>query len=351
MPIRGLTDRGMALSRLGIIRKGGPKPANGNRPGPDLTYFRLVTDYPEVAKAFTAAFGEQPKRVNVVFVFDTVEDVFEAWREHWVAGGLKHRCDGETMVLWQDEKGQYRHERRPCPDVGKPEKDRRCKVVGRLSAVIPELERIATVTILTTSKHDLMSLQQSLEAAQFVQGGKLRGIPFVLTRREREVSTPGEDGKRARRKKSLLFIEPAHKYAKFALQRINATPLLLPAPEQANGFDEEDDRLVDTITGEIIAPYDEPAPSEEPKDRQKIIAKPVKPAMEISSFANVGALLTYGHKTTGLSQKDMLNLLGVENSLQIKDLAAAARVLLNNVPATEPATESELPAEEREGQS
>ena len=60
-----------------------------------------------------------------------------------------------------------------------------------------------------TSVNDIISLQQALQAAKALQKGKLAGIPFLLTRREREISTPTDDGKRARRKKSLLWLEPA----------------------------------------------------------------------------------------------------------------------------------------------
>lgn len=275
--IIGLTDRGPALTRIGILRKGAPK--QGNRPGADLKHFRFTSEFPEVAAAFEQAYGKEPTRINVFLLYDEVEDNFSASREYWVAGGLKHRCNGVNMSVWQ-ENGQYYTGSKPCPDRDKPERQRNCKPVGRLSVLIPELERIATVTVLTTSKHDIMSLSESLEGAKWVQRGQLRGIPFILTRREREISTPTDDGKRARRKKSLLVIEPAHHYAVAQLRAMDVTPLLLPPGNNgAEDHDEEEEQLaVDIVTGEIEAPYDEPAPEEaasfdDPDRRKQLITQ------------------------------------------------------------------------------
>lgn len=56
----------------------------------------------------------------------------------------------------------------------------------------------------------------------------------------------------------------------------------------------------------------------------------------LAASQNVGEFLTRAHKATGLNQKDMLNLLGKQNALQITDFGAAAKTLLGSVPG--PAT-------------
>ena len=121
--------------------------------------------------------------------------------------------------------------------------------MGRLSVIIPQLARLAYVTVETHSVWDIISLTENLQAAQVLRGD-LRGIPFILSRREREISTPTGDGGRARRKKSLLFIEPDPSWVQRQLEvmRVAALPqvdqpLLTVTPRL----------LVDKQTGEILA--------------------------------------------------------------------------------------------------
>jgi hypothetical protein len=200
MPIKNLTDRGPSLPQIGELRKGGGKPETGNKPGRDLTYFRFTSKHPEVIRAFYDSYPEEPTAVNCYFPFQTAEQNFEAWVENWGAGSLKWRGDGETLVLWQKPDGSYSHEPKTQPATGGKE-------VGRLKIVIPELKRMAYVMALTTSLNDIMEMSAVLEAYEAMRGD-LRGIPFVLSRIPRMVSTPsGKDGGRARREKWLWHLE------------------------------------------------------------------------------------------------------------------------------------------------
>ena len=105
MPILGLTDREAAFPQIGILRKGDAK--KGNRPGADLEHFRFTSEHGDVSAAFLAAYGPEPADVNIHLPYRTTADNFHAWREHWVAGGLKHRCDGKTCVVLQEKDGSY----------------------------------------------------------------------------------------------------------------------------------------------------------------------------------------------------------------------------------------------------
>lgn len=333
-PIAGLTDRGAALARIGTLRKGGPK-SNDKQPGPDLSYFRFVTDpeLADVAATFKDEYGDKPTKINIFLLFDEVSDNFEAWQEKHVAGGLMHRCDGKTAVLWRDKDGNMRTEPIPCPDIGKPKDDReRCKPVGRLSVLVPELGRIATVTVVTSSVHDIMSIQESLEAAKFLQKGKLAGIPFILTRREREISTPSGNGKRARRKKSLLFIEPAHHYAIAALKAMDITPLLVSAPSTPPAPDDYDDEMIDTETGEIIAPIEEVKPPAKPRrDIQAggaAIANGAENVWpEIPTFARIGDFYKWCLDNFHIMQPAVNKNLNIKAATQLGDLVEAATTI------------------------
>ena len=260
--IIGLTDRGAALPRLGVLRKGAPKPSE-KQPGRDLgDCFRFDTDDTDALEHFTAIYGEKPNHIRVMLMYATVSENFETWQEHHSAGALKHRCDGRTCVLWLDERtGRYQHTPKECPSLAllreNPNIDKKhlCRPVGRLKLVLPELERMAYVLLQTTSINDILELQSNLEAFAAMRGD-LRGMPLILSRKARKVSTPGSDGKRARREKWLLSLEPAPDWVRAQLVTMEraalpGAPRALPAP------------VIDTTTGEILDSADEQARRDE----------------------------------------------------------------------------------------
>lgn len=264
MAIIGLTDRGAAFPRIGILRKGAPKPEQGNRPGSDLRdHFRFDTDNTEAAAAFTAAYGDKPNDIEIMFAYRTAAENFDAWQEHHSAGALKHRCDGQTCVLHLLADGSYSHEPIPCPSIALRAKDAKidkkhlCRPVGRLKVIIPALKRMAYVLVATTSINDILELQGNLEAAEAMRGD-LRGIRFILSRRARKVSTPGDNGTRRRMEKWLLSIEPAPDWVRLQLSAVQQaalpTPALaLPAAGETGGAS-----YTDPETGEIFADDEEP---------------------------------------------------------------------------------------------
>lgn len=241
--IKGLTDRGGRLPSIGELRKGAQK--QGNSIGKDLEHFRFTSKDPLVVETFHQHFGDEPKEVSVMFAYATTGENFQSWREEWRAGGLVHRCDGESCVAWQRDNGSYSSEPRACPGG--------CKPVGRLYVVIPQLARLALVTVLTTSIHDIINIHGSLLALEELRGD-LRGIPFDLSRRPREISMPGQNGQRVRRQKHLLHIEVS---ARFVIHQLvameqKALPAASIDQEDTNGVDEIGDVEI-TREGEVIS--------------------------------------------------------------------------------------------------
>jgi len=227
MPIKGLTTgQQAAFPEIGQLRKGAPKP-DDRHIGKDLTYFRFTSDIPEVEAAFNEAYDGEPRLINIFLPFATTDENMEAWQEEYVASGLKHRCDGEHVVLMQDKNGNYvmptPNDPIRCPGS--------CKPVGRLKVIVPELRRLAFVTVLTTSIHDIRNLTAQLRALESLRGD-LRGIPLQLRRRPKKISTPAGNGKRARREKWLLSVEAAPQWVELQLaaQQAQATPQIA-APE------------------------------------------------------------------------------------------------------------------------
>jgi hypothetical protein len=198
-----------------------------NRPGADLPgHFRFTSDEPGVERAFVAAYGDKPTSLNVYLMGNSLAQNWEAWREHWVAGGLVHRCDGETCTIWRDQKGEYHTDPKPCPGE--------CKPVGRLQLFLPELMAagyVGTVTLETHSLHDIMSLEACLqEAAQRTNGNGIAGIEFRLYRVKQEISTPAQNGKRARREKWLVKLTPSVRWVQMQLAIAEMRQHRLPEP-------------------------------------------------------------------------------------------------------------------------
>lgn len=245
MAIKRLT-REASFPCIGKLRKGGVKPESGKAPGKDLTYFRFDTDDERAAKMFDAVYGNEPSVVNVYLPHQTAAQNFSCWQEAYVSGGLTHRCDGETCVLWLD-KGKYRTDPKPCPGG--------CKEVGRLNVIVPELQRFAYVTVETHSINDIIRLQENLQAVEFLRGD-LRGIPFILKRTPVEISTPSGNGKRTRREKWLLSIEVDPAWAALQLEAMHRNALTVNGVASESRMltttyvDEDDDELESEIVTE-----------------------------------------------------------------------------------------------------
>ena len=232
MPIKGLTDRDSItprFPRIGKLRKGGVK-ASANKPGPELDHWRFTSDRPGAETAFEAAYGGAAASVSVYLPYPTVEENFQTWKEAWKTGGLDHRCDGETCVIWLGPDAKYHRDPQPCPGG--------CKEIGRLEVIIPEMLQaghIGTVTMETHSLNDLISVMETLTKTAELRGDNplgLRGILFNLRRVPEQISVPGfgqNAGKRQRVEKWLVKIEPAVDWvqAQMALTRTDVQALTM----------------------------------------------------------------------------------------------------------------------------
>ena len=279
MPIIGLTDRGLAFPELGHIRKGAKK--TGNKPGADLTYFRVEFDEREqkAEQEFRRLYGNEPSAIRIVLPFNEIERMWDAWLEAYTAGRMIARSDGERYIYLIDcntgkllvKNGIDIATGQPRPYVeGEPagyymRQDGRkepvfCKPSGRLKVIIPELARAAYMTVLTTSIHDIANISDQLRAFQTLNAGRIAGIPLILRRRPKRISTPNADGTRARRVKWLLSIEADPDWVKMALH--DTKRLALPGnglalPEPSLPVQHEEPDAADT---EMQTDYDKTAP-------------------------------------------------------------------------------------------
>lgn len=276
MPIKGLTDRGLAFPEIGQIRKGAKKPENGKAPGQDLTYFRVEFDEqePKAAETFRTIYKDKPAFIRIIFPFNEIERMWDAWYEAYTAGRMIARSDGEFISYMLDEQGDVivhngldgNGNRVPHPANGIAGKDYRgnavkFKATGRLKVIVPELSRAAYLTVMTTSIHDIANISAQLGAFKELNNGQLAGIPFLLRRRPKAISTPsGENGQRARRVKWLISIEADPEWVKAKLGQVKALAmpqidegLLLPSGDVPQGVEIDlDEDEVTEFQPEII---------------------------------------------------------------------------------------------------
>jgi len=300
MAIKGLTDGAPEFPSLGVLHKGAKKTTNA--PGRDLTYFRFDPADDDARRHFEAAYPteEHLRRINILLPFATPEENFinRTWIERWVAGGLDYRSDGENIIQWRKPDGSYSFEPKPDTPIetnwdGKREDDSRW--VGRLVAIVPELGRLATVTIQTTSKNDIAKLSSQLKSYYAIEKD-LRGIPFVIVRREEAISTPMADGKRGRRKSWLLSIETQPDYTRRHLAAVQLKAL--PDVDIEAEFEEIEPPV--KLLPDDIAPIIEDA-------------QEVDDEVTPQSFATVDDLLYQLNQDFGLGEsqaKDLLKELG-----------------------------------------
>ena len=297
MPIKGLTDRGLAFPEIGQIRKGAPK--GEKAPGKDLPYFRITFDEreQEAAANFKKVYGEQPADIRVILPFNEIERMWDPYLEAYTAGRLVARSDGEKFIYWVDTKtgdikvknGQpytpYTEDQVVGHDYqGKPIK---CKPTGRLKVIVPELARAAYMTVLTTSIHDIGNLSAQLEAFKRLNHERIAGIPLVLRRRPKKISMP-KGNQRVRVTKWMLSIEADPEWVRAMLTEVKRAALpgnglaLLPEPQPAEGPEWEgaeiydDDGEDDDIPSDPV--MDEPPQPEEPEMVIEGEIAPVVPA-------------------------------------------------------------------------
>ena len=287
MPIKGMSDRPVSFPEIGSIRKGAPK--GDFKPGADLQWFRTEFDDREVSARtkFLQVYGPKPVEINILLPFDDIERCWDPYLEAYLAGALIYRSDGERVLYWIDHTTGARkviNGQPHTPHIGDviteitTSKGKRlpvkAKPTGRLKVIIPELERLAYLTVHTTSVHDVINISAQLDAIKTLNG-RLAGIPLKLRRRPQMISMPGEDGKRVRREKWLISIEadPEWVAAKLGEMKRLALPeaaptasamLSAPVVEHAAGpapargpvwseFQDDEDEGGDVVEGAAVA--------------------------------------------------------------------------------------------------
>ncbi len=285
-----------SFKEIGRLRKGAPKPTDPRQGLADLKYFRadFRPDEADAAVAFKAAYGEQPTSINVRMAFNEIDRVFQTYFMVYNTGGLLGKAgliDGEDGLFWlylrsnktgeiivRDGKTRdgglmpfdpaepvYSYKSKKGDDVpvyAKPE--------GRLYVMVPELRRVAYMTLVTHSWYDCAKLTAQLEAiAEIAQrmGQTLPAVPLVLSRREEKISV-AFDGYKRMITKSMLNLDVRQDWAQAQFDLLDKLQpgYALPAPasipalpsgvseDVADAAEEDDDMGWDTPADQTDTP-------------------------------------------------------------------------------------------------
>jgi hypothetical protein len=259
MPIVSLSNSSRS-QLVGVIRKGGEKDENSNKPGPELEYFRMVArpGFEAVEKAFYDVFGDEPTSFYARLTSPTIEEVFPHWFEQWRNGHLMVRCDGDNIKLQRDRNDFSSFVDNPgaCPRVAG--RTCSCKAYGSLVVRIPELLPYGisgVVSIRTSSITDIREIVECLtdieeQLKDSVGRLTLKGVELEVYREPETITHTLNDGSKSRREHHMIKVRLSQRWV-----AANAE-LLQPAPPQRSQvvidpelLDEEAD--VDEETGVI----------------------------------------------------------------------------------------------------
>lgn len=171
--------------KMRIARDGRGKITTGNR-GKDekdhprsLPHFN-INEFPE----FVAVYGNEPERLLVVFPTDRIEDFYSTEYSQWGTGtgGMKIKkrsCDGEICLdcITREEK--------PCFCRELPANEQ-CKCYMALKAFVVNPQNGLIINFAPTlfeshSVNTADAIYSELEKVWVMTGGRLRGIPFVIS--------------------------------------------------------------------------------------------------------------------------------------------------------------------------
>ena len=344
------TKLSIAFPEVGVIRKGAEKADNGVV-GKDLNDRFRVVFYPgagEIAAAFFAAYDTyQPHTIRAMAPFRSVWDAWSNYNEAYNAGRMIAQADDEHYIVLRDpltgeyqvRNGEPHRPYTPGEGIAYERNGKRIvlklKPTGRLRLFLPELGRMVTLTLKTTSYYDRLNVQGHLGAIQAIaealNGGNAAGIPLVIYRAEREVTWNKPDGGALRVKKWLVNIEADAEWVKAATQRLSRfaltgempVGLLQPVDELVVGAvdpaaDDEDevedapDELIVEAQAKAGNPDSAPVmtgnaqlPTDAAQPRPDVPLRPL-PAEKVREFIHLRAEKKYANATASPEQRGLL---------------------------------------------
>ncbi len=219
----------LRLPRIGVIRKGAPKPERG--PGRDLDHFRLDRAEPSVVAAWLETFGPEPKSISGVLPYADPAENLNIWDELWQGKRLLWRGDGERLHVQLQGNNYVRF----APGAGPAQPAAAGATVGkgkvarisRLRLLLPQLRIAGIFDIMSSSAIDADELWANLMWIRSTVA-TLQGAPVTIFRAERQFNVPQADGGTMAVKKHMLHMMLDGRYLDALLPQPGA-PMLAPA--------------------------------------------------------------------------------------------------------------------------
>lgn len=184
MPIKDFQGRGR-IPRLGKIRLGIKVPGK-------------KSDYPKGVDYFVcpievrAVYGDKPKKLNIAFHSDELEEVFpQYYKRYGRSTGLVCKGDGEAANQINPETGEFEEVDclgRNCENW----KKNKCKTIGNLYFMVRGVNRFGVYQLDTSSYNSILNINGGIEYAKKLTGGRLATLPFILEVIPQEVSPEGK---------------------------------------------------------------------------------------------------------------------------------------------------------------
>lgn len=153
------------------------------------------TDYfvcPSEVKAF---YGEEPKKLSIMFPLNDMESIFpQAYKFYGRSKGLKCSGDGTDATFVNDE-GEMENRKCTCENL-KPydpkTKTGGCSKRGTLLFFIPSVSLGAVYAMDFGSFHSIVDVQSGIALAQEMLKGRIAMVPFTLSRVQKETHNEGK---------------------------------------------------------------------------------------------------------------------------------------------------------------
>jgi gas vesicle protein len=184
MPIKDFEGRAR-IPRIGKIRLG--EKVKGAK-----SEYPKAVDYFVCPPEVKAVYGEKPKKLNITFHSDSIDEIFpQYYKRYGKSTGLVCRGDGEMAVVINPETKEFEEiecHGRDCQYW----KNDQCKTIGNLYFIVIGVNRFGVYQLDTSSYNSILNINGGLKYAKELTRGKLAMIPFILEIIPQEVNPEGK---------------------------------------------------------------------------------------------------------------------------------------------------------------
>jgi len=184
MPIKDFQGRGR-IPRLGKIHLG--VKVKGSK-----SEYPKATDYFVCPIEVRAVYGEKPKKLQIAFHSDKLEEVFpQYYKRYGKSTGLVCKGDGVIANCINSNTGEFGEIEclgRDCDFY----KKNKCKAIGNLYFMIRGVKRFGVYQLNTSSYNSILNINGGIEYAKKLTNDRLATLPFILEVKPQEVNPEGK---------------------------------------------------------------------------------------------------------------------------------------------------------------